>query len=443
MIALHPHPEMCLKCPLCHVTLAVNGWLIPGMRTLADLTCPQCRRAFFGDLPVGHGLLYPILLDRADGTTYDVNGGEWFRERLRDSYAHQTDTPVGFGAQEFRPLRSPVLLNCLDSLYGHCLLKLLNAQYYIDHRPDLDLIVLVPSFLRWLVPEGTAAVWTVDLPLNQGAEWNNWLAQEIRRRIEPLGRCHISVALSHPHPSDFQIERFTRVAPFPLEDWQTRHSRPIITFIWRNDRPWDRLIPPTRLRVRAMRRIMRSLGLSALPAQRQKRNVVALARTLRRAAPQTDFAVAGWGMPGGLPAWITDLRTTSMTEEKERDLCRRYAESHVVIGVHGSNMLLPSAHAGAVLELLTEDRRGNLGQDILANARSPQEALTRCQFLPHTAPPSAVANAALSLLDNLPFALLNFTRPWNDHRSVETAPCSVTAKYREIKNELNNARPGH
>ena len=74
----------------------------------------------------------------------------------------------------------------------------------------------------------------------------------------------------------------------------------------------------------------------------------------RRGIASLDFAVAGLGTPEGLPNKILDLRFSEVTVE--RALCDRYAQSHVVVGVHGSHMLLPSAHAGAVIELMPEER---------------------------------------------------------------------------------------
>lgn len=49
----------------------------------------------------------------------------------------------------------------------------------------------------------------------------------------------MSVAFSHPHSEDFDIERFTRTAPFPLKDLGNHDNRPVITFIWREDRLWE------------------------------------------------------------------------------------------------------------------------------------------------------------------------------------------------------------
>ncbi len=194
MIPLHPLTEADHECPYCRVRLSVAGWHVPGMRNLADLRCPHCLREFYGDLSSGQALYTPMLLEKATGAVHDPHGVEWFAEWLRGSYARRTDTPVPFDVRECLPVTRPVvLLNCLDTLYGHSLLKLLNAQSYLDQRRDVDLIVIVPSFLAWMVPDGVTQVWTVGLPLRRGTEWNEWLAREIRRRVEAFE----SVSLSH------------------------------------------------------------------------------------------------------------------------------------------------------------------------------------------------------------------------------------------------------
>ena len=391
MIPLHPMPAVDQWCPYCHVRLEVNGWYMPGMRSLADLACSRCARTFYGDLPSGHGLHYPMLLEKSTGTVHDRFGGSWFASWLQRSFATRSSIPIGFEAEETPPLRRAVLLNCLDRLYGHCVLKLLNAQYYLDHRPDVGLIVLVPRNLRCLVPDGVSAVWTADLPLERGIEWNDWLAQEIHRRICFLEECYLSVAFCHPHSADIDIERFSRVKPFPLAEWDRRLQQPTVTFIWRADRAW-------------------AGSSSMLRCDRQSRHVVALAMQLREKFPRLDFAVAGMGKAGGLPTWITDLRVTECDVSTERALCERYAKSHVVIGVHGSNMLLPSAHAGAVVELMPSDRWGNMIQDLLLQRDDQRETLFRYRIVPLTISVESLCDIVASVLSDRSPMLLHMQR---------------------------------
>ncbi|MCA1614753.1 MAG: hypothetical protein LC795_11550 [Acidobacteria bacterium] len=398
---LHPVTDADHECPYCRERLDVRGWLIPGMRNLADMLCGRCGREFYGDLAAGQALYTPMLLEKAAGVVHDPHGVEWFAGWLRDSYARRTDDPVAFDVQErLRVTRPVVLLNCLDTLYGHSLLKLLNAQYHLGRHADVDLVVMVPSFLAWMVPDGVAQVWVVGLPLRRGTEWNEWLARQVRRRVEAFQQVSLSQALSHPRPDEVDIERFTRVKPFPLGEWDARLGRPTVTFIWRHDRPWrvtDDVPPPTR-----RGRLRRLLTPQPRPQGGQAELVSDLAEALRRDLPALDFAVVGLAEAGGrgdLPVWVKDMRRPKLGDDAERGWCDRYAASHVVVGVHGSNMLLPSAHAGGVVELIGPERWGNFTQDVLfRDTADCRETLFRYRFVDELTPPSALARLVELLL---------------------------------------------
>ncbi len=384
------------ECPNCRATLSASDFLITGMRNLADFYCPQCESEFYGDLPAGQALYTPILLDKKSGAVYDDYNVGWFSGWLADSYAKRTKEPLGFGVRKFSKVKNKVvLLNCLDTLYGHSLLKLLNAQHYIDRQPDASLIVLLPQFLEWMLPNGVAEAWIVDLPLRRGTEWNDWLAGEIGERLEPFREVYLSVAFSHPHIEDFNIERFTRVAPFPLENFGMREKNPVITFIWREDRLWETVNSATSTR---FEKIKRRLSIPQKHREEQTRKVIKFAECLRGEFPMLDFAVVGLGKSVELPGWISDLRLAKMNDEAERRWCERYAESHLVIGVHGSNMLLPSAHAGGVIELIGEERQGNFPQDILFRRSDAREMFFRYRFVPHATAPEDLACLALIML---------------------------------------------
>ncbi|MDT7687774.1 MAG: hypothetical protein QOE46_533 [Acidobacteriota bacterium] len=389
---LHPLAEADHACPHCRVRLRVEGWCIPGMRNLADLLCESCGREFYGDLAAGQALYTPMLLEKATGAVHDAHGVEWFAGWLRESYARRTDAPVPFEVHERRTITRPVvLLNCLDTLYGHSLLKLLNAQFYLERRSEVDLVVLVPSILEWMVPDGVAQVWVTGLSLRHGTQWNEWLAREIRRRVEALGEVSLAHALSHPRPEEYDIKRFTRVEPFPLDEWDKRLLKPTVTFIWRDDRPWRvaaEMSPPTR-----GERLKRLIVSPTHPSEAQLALVCALAEALRRDWPALDFAVAGLADAGGqMPGWIKDLRRPDLDDDSERVWCERYAASHVVVGVHGSNMLLPTAHAGGVVELIGPERWGNFTQDILFREHGDcRETLFRYRFVDEWTQPPALA----------------------------------------------------
>lgn len=398
-LRLHPLPEADHECPHCHVPLKTVGWLIPGMRNLAELQCTGCGREFYGDLRAGQALYTPLLLEKESGVVFDEYDVKWFADWLRHSYVNRTDEPVPFEVEDRLPITRPiVLLNCLDCLYGHSLLKLLNAQYYLDQA--IDLILIVPSFLKWMVPDGVAQVWNIGVPLARGTLWNDWLAREIRRRVETLDEVSLSVAHSHPQASDYDISRFTGVTPFPLDQWETRLNCPTVTYVWRDDRIWQ--IPGQTLSANVRNILGRSPSQVFDGLAAQQLLVVKLAENLRREWPKLDFAIAGLSRQGnseGLPIWIQDLRCSKMDDQHERRCCERYASSHVVVGTHGSNLLLPTAHAGGLVELIGPDRWSNIPQDVLfREAGDCREMFFRYRFVPTITPPGEIASLISLLL---------------------------------------------
>lgn len=412
MIPFHPLPYARHDCPSCRRPLQVRGWYMPGMRPLADLFCAGCGREYYGDLAAAQALYTPMLVERSEGKVYDRYGVAWFAKWLESAYASRSNDPVPLVVEEFRTVRRPVLLNCLDRVYGHALLKLLNAQHYLDRHADMDLIVLVPRYLRWMVPDGVAAIWTADIPLRAGACWNDWLAGELARLVGRYQECMLSIALPHPHPDDFDIERFTRVPVFPEERWRDALRAPLVTFIWREDRLW--LGPGNSVRNIAWK-LRRKAGISSSRLPEQRRRMLELAGIIRKSLPGCRFAVAGLGEPGELPGWMEEHRIARPDTDQEREWCRLYSRSHLVIGVHGSNLLLPSAHAGAVINLMPADRWPNMLQDMLIVRSDPREAMLQYRLLPVAMPLEEIGEIAVALLASRNALMLHMGREYSLH----------------------------
>jgi hypothetical protein len=388
---------------------------MPGMRVLADLRCTQCDKSYFGDLPSGHGLVYPTLLDADTGEVYNKYGGEWFANWLGDGFVERTDETREVNISGKAAPENPVILNCLDRLYGHAMLKLLNAQYFID-KTDFDLVVIVQSNLRWLVPEEADTIWEVDLPLHSGAEWNDDLAEHFADLINRLGNARLATAL--PHPQDYEIERFTGIKPFQMSNWSD--YGPTVTFVWRDDRTWspDHRTSGVLSRFRGIFYSgMKQIGKN-IDKYEQYLRVRRLGKALKAEWPDLDFAVAGIGEPGGFPDWVADLRTTSPTEADEHKLCERYASSHIVVGVHGSNMLLPSAYAGSVIELVPPLRWENLTQDLLVDgSKDEKEAIYEYRTVPASTNAKTIARIVTTMIKDRPRMELYLKQRWCSNRN--------------------------
>ncbi|RUS98509.1 hypothetical protein DSM106972_081380 [Dulcicalothrix desertica PCC 7102] len=355
----------------------------------AKSVCPNCDAQIIEDVKVGHGNYFHYQIDTDKSLIFgDKMGKNWLGRLLLNSLHNPQFENVKIVKEVLKKSDQVIILNCIDYLYGHCLLKLLNADKHLRENREYGVVVIVQKFMRWMVPEGVSEIWTVDIPLRKGNNYfpslDNFIQEEIKRFNEVL------LSRAYSHPDGFNITNYTRVKKhdFSQDDFR-------VTFIWREDRIWFHSF---------LQRILIKLKLTriALPIQNWK--VQRLLKKLRSQLPTTaKFTVTGLGTTTKFPNWIEDLRVEGFNEEKERFTCEIYSESRLVIGVHGSNMLLPSGHAGMTIDLMPNQRWENIIQDVLYQEKDLRLASFRYRYFPVETKPSIIANIASSMLLNFSY----------------------------------------
>lgn len=292
---------------------------------------------------------------------------KWLGAPLLRSMEEPDQRPINLTIEKFKDCSKIIILNCIDNYYGHSLLKLFNAERHLDIDSEYGLIVIVQKNFRWLVPDGIAEIWTVDIPLSQADRYFPSLNDQISNECKRFTTILISRA--HSHPSISNITRFSRVLPHKQDQKDYR-----VSFIWRSDRPWiDNIYV-----LEAAKR----LGIMDFFLRVQNRKVISLFSLLRSKLPNIRFTVIGLGSKTRFPSWIEDHRVDTISNSSERAFCEVYAQSRVVIGVHGSNMLLPSAHAGMTVDLMPKDRWSNFAQDIVYQEPDTRLGSFRYRFFP-------------------------------------------------------------
>ena len=134
-----------------------KGSVWPGIHVFGKYVCDQCGLGFLHDLPIGFAVDHPMAISEKDGMLFNATDGPgWIHAPLMEAYRSAVTDEVLVERIVHRDFDRVVILNTLDYLYGHVLLKLYNAQYYMDRHPDVGLILLLPRMFRWLVPEGVA-----------------------------------------------------------------------------------------------------------------------------------------------------------------------------------------------------------------------------------------------------------------------------------------------
>ncbi|MDX9750646.1 MAG: hypothetical protein RBT71_06160 [Flavobacteriales bacterium] len=405
LVPLRPVVHDPRPCPVCAAPdTAVRAVHFPGIHIMAERHCAACGASFMQDLPVGFAVDHPMAFELGTGRLYQEDARlDWIYKPLVQGYRAPDHGPVRVERTVFRAHRRVVLLNTLDFLYGHVLLKLYNAAHHLRRHPDLGLVLIVPRNFRWLVPDGTAEVWTVDLGLGGMPGWHTAIDTFVQDQLPRFEEVFLGRGYAHPEFAPVRIERFTGTPAFPLAEFDSRPRH--VTFVVREDRLWF-AGPLHKLAYRAAGALGLKGALGRCFVAGQDRLVRRTMKAIRRTLPDVRFTVVGMGRPGGLGHLATDLRTIAIDEQVERGWVRAYANSQVVVGVHGSNMLLPTAHAAGCVEILPHDRTGNIVQDISVRWHDRMQ-LFLYRFVDEFAGPRAVARHVTAM----------FTEFTNFHRS--------------------------
>lgn len=378
-------------CPECgvHAPQGIKAMVL-GKQTAAEYKCNACGLAFVRDLPAGFTIDLPLSWRLSDKHPYhppNAIAEDW---PAYPDYQVQVTKRYGVQRKVFKEYKRIIILNTIDHLYGHVLLKLFNVQHYLDNHPEIGVVVMVPKMFEWLVPEGVAESWVFDIKLKEAWGWNAGIDQFVHEQWDRYDQIYLAPGYSHPDFSKIDITRFTRIEPFNLEDYLTAPKR--ITIVTRPDRLW--YSSPF---MKFIHRVLRKIGLFAgIAVWIQDRMVAKTIRKIRKGYPDAGFTVVGLGKRRGMPAGVVDLRTTKMDLDTELEWCRTYSKSQVVIGVHGSNMILPTAHAVGCVEILPYQRYGNIVQDISVRYTDRMQ-LFMYRFVDEFASPSYVARHVCSM----------------------------------------------
>jgi hypothetical protein len=379
VIEIYPHIQHQPICPNCGKSVQAESVLWQGIHTCYKATCEHCRINLVADLPVANSIYYSYSIDTTNSVLYGPDiATEWFGKPLLQSISNPDDAEIQFTVEQRSSRQEIVIVNCIDFLYGHSLLRLFNVDRHLRENKDIGVVVVIQDFLKWMVPEGVAEIWSVGIPSSSAQRFYLNLDKRIQ---EECHRFHgIFLSKAYPHAQPDSIQNYTGITPHDFEQSDFR-----ITFIWREDREWN---TTASIKVPGIRGFFQSSNQMIVP---QYESLVSLFSLLRNRFPNARCTVAGLGTSRTFPEWIDDKRLNSFSADIEKELCQVYAESRVVIGVHGSHMLLPSAHAGLTVDLMPLERWGNFAQDVLFQETDSRISTFRYRFVPIATPIDVLA----------------------------------------------------
>ena len=393
-------------CPDCGCKFGqAVGWTFLGTHVIADCVCECCENKYFHTLPIGHAALFPISFSQKTlKTRFDDYIKGWLAAPLIDAVRTKKEVEREILCSISKKSNNVILLNCLDSCYGHVFLKLVNAQKYLNEFPEKQLIVIIPSSFEWMVPKGVAEIWKVEATLSDFNFIIKGLDAFIKKEILRFQFVTLSDSPVHPDLSVINFKEYLKTDKFNLQDFEKKPTT--ISFILREDRFWL----PTKIDSFLMQLSISKGWMKWMKPYfvlKQNSLVRKLAKKIKqKSTTPISFYAAGIGKTGNLGDLIHDLRKESINTTIELEWCELYSTTSIVIGIHGSNMLIPTALSAGFIELLPRYKLYNLTEDIAMNHKGRfMHFLGR--FLDEFSSVELVAEHAVSIIKRFPLVKKN------------------------------------
>ncbi|MCS6824560.1 MAG: hypothetical protein NZ529_09705 [Cytophagaceae bacterium] len=414
---LEPVHGICPECNCHHPEM--QGIIFHGKHILADMLCTCCEKKYYHTIPVAHDALFPMAISQhGKKHSYHPQAEFWLAQPLIQSLKNsklQTKAQITF--EQIRHYKNIILLNCLDKCYGHILYKCFNAYRYLN-LPDTGLVMLIPSFMRWIVPDGVAEVWHVHLPAEKLNHYILNLNTVIHQRLTLYQNVLLATSYIHPELEEKTLYPFLKTHPFDLKKFYETPFR--ITFFLRNDRFWlSNDIDYFLLLVCKKYKILHLLRPYFL--FKQTRLVKKFARIIHKKNSAIELIATGVKNSFSLGPLIKDLRKQLGEDDPMHSWTSIYAQTHIVIGVHGSHMLVPTALSAAFIEIVPHYKLIHYTEDILFKNSSSRLTLFLGRILTQCTSAKILATHALHVLEHFKYIYentnVNFSCPKTEVRA--------------------------
>jgi len=399
LILISPKPSLVFQCVHCDsVDTKVDELLFQGIHLLAKCFCNHCGDKFFHTLPIGHDLLFPIAFDETGKKIKTDKQAElWLANPLIKSIFENEKINVPIEKEVFEQKANAVILNCLDNCYGHSLDKLFMFFPLKKEYAEYSIIVFIPKNMRWLVPEGVSEVWSFDASLKDFGKLPINLDGEVKQNLLPrFNTVSVPEFSSRFDLSKIDWRALVKTDRFDLNKFYD--ANPQITFGLREDRLWHRSALEYFLF-----RVFNKFKLSKkIFVWRQIQLINKTARLIKAQLPDAKFVAVGLGKKGKLISIINDQRKKKLSADEEMQWCKLYSTSHVVIGVHGSNMMISTALSAGFIEILPRHKIQHIAEDTYLNYSSRFTTFLG-RHVDHYASPRLVSQHAVRMIKDFSF----------------------------------------
>jgi hypothetical protein len=402
-------------------------WAIPGPWILARCETSTGLNPFYTELPWSMGVQAPISIDEHSGNITSAPTQAWRSTLIQESWHNKTNTSLKIEVDVRRPVQSAILINCLFPWWADAI-SILWRVNQLNHselaKLGIGIVALISPDLKWLLPPEIDEAWIVPASQVSANIWNKSLDIKLHELVANLHSCYIPRLFQPARATVEQVKAITGITPFPRVQWIDRLiEKPTVTFMYRPDRCWGsnqvlinqifNLIPK---KLTLIRQLIQST-ISKYYLLEQKKNIVKLAKILRKTFVDIEFSIAGTNTEIPFPNWFVDIRADNPGEKSNRASAVQCSRSHLMICVAGSHMYLPSAFSGGTIMILPYPEWVDFQTGYLLTSKDPCEAQFLYRTLSETSTPQQVAELAISILINYPIQNFvynqNFEHPLN------------------------------
>ena len=406
MIEIKPKLNISVNCKACKSeAVDIQALFFQGMHTLADCICGKCGFDLYWTLPIGHDLLFPVHLSKDNKKAYfHPRAKDWLAAPLSRSMKMGEGQRVEISKNVHRQVRDIVIVNCLDTCFGHVLTKIWNTYTLTENHPELGVVAIIPQNMEWLLPPTLAETWIIHQPLKMLDNKLEGLDEFVHKQLERFEQVYLSHTFTHlDHTRYIDMEKMLKRSRFDLATFE--RQPPCITFVLREDRCWHRWKSFDFLMKLSVKAGVWEKT-KALFVSRQNQLIKKTAEAIKQAIPEVRLYATGLGKTGSLWDGIEDLRTEKIQSETEALWNATYAQSHLVIGIHGSGMMIPTALAAGFINILPRHKLEHLGEDtLLPYSNRFLNFLGR--YLDEYSTPQLVALHAVSMIRDFPYLYHN------------------------------------
>lgn len=319
-----------------------------GWRSFWQYYCTTCKSNYLVDLPIFAGIAQPAVY--RDFNLVSDNKPTWWNFVLFEDHKFDYQIVTSKNAIASKP-EVITYYNCLDIVYGHAVNRFLTAHH--DHkdinRKNASLFILPKSlsyFSRLILDDPDTTVLLVDGSFKDFQK----LSANFDFIIKKITKGYKKVRMyPHPYPTSQNSSGGLKSPQNTLGNIKK------IVFVYRKDRTWGRF------------RLSQYLKLCFLAY-------------FVRNKLKIPFFVIGERDGFRLP-WTSDQRSTgySMLDDASQvDIC----VDAILIGVHGSHLLLPSLKASYVVELTPLQKLYNFSQaTIIPSSMTATDAVLRLRYV--------------------------------------------------------------